>query len=713
MTTKVIVNPNNPDVSDLWKDVPLTDASGNPQVDSQGRIVCRRYVVRGSVGISAEEASAMVTNAVSNTVKVTGDQTIAGDKTFTGSVTVPTPTANTNPVTKKYVDDAIAEVADSANISVVDAEPVSQNNKTVIAYPSPNRLNPLAASIGPSVLWNYSAARDYSVGSIVVYNNRMYLCLTANGAGSTVVTPGTDPAVWSLVPIESELHAGRLIDELVYSISPLTDSSVHLADGSLIAKGAYAQYYNKKLQDYNNAPVVANARQIGNPINVNGVYSGFSDSDYFIQYLPFKPDNNSWELSTKITTGTDISTINMIFQSTNFDESKQYASVELYYTGSHIRANVSSNGTTFFVSLTSDITISANTTYWLKLVFTGSSYIMQYSLDGETFVTTASANSSSVIYQNSSRTRILIGKHVLGSRSLQGSIDLNESYIKINNVLWWSGTTKKGFTNEAYWQSFVSTYGACGKFVLDTVNETIRLPKLTGFLEGTVDVNALSELTEAGLPNVTAYLGINSAETPNRAAYFRGSDRWNGIKSSEGGTAGRVEFDASRSSPIYGNSPTVQPQSISVYVYIVIANAQKTSISVDIDEVMTDVNNLESNKANKDFSNVTDTAKVMMAKASMPSSRYVNLTLGASGAQYTAPTDGYFCITGAPSSAQRCEVALTNVTAHIIGSAFSTGYGLRCFVPCAKNDVVSVEYSSIFDVRNFRFIYAQGAISEA
>ena len=60
----------------------------------------------------------------------------------------------------------------------------------------------------------------------------------------------------------------------------------------------------------------------------------------------------------------------------------------------------------------------------------------------------------------------------------------------------------------------------------------------------------------------------------------------------ETGGAGDLElkFDASQSNSIYGNSSTVQPQSIKVFYYIVIATTTKTNIQVDIDEIVTDLN---------------------------------------------------------------------------------------------------------------------------
>ena len=51
-----------------------------------------------------------------NTVKITGDQSIAGNKTFTQPLTVATPTANTNATTKGYVDTKIQKrVIDVSN----------------------------------------------------------------------------------------------------------------------------------------------------------------------------------------------------------------------------------------------------------------------------------------------------------------------------------------------------------------------------------------------------------------------------------------------------------------------------------------------------------------------------------------------------------------------------------------------------------------------
>ena len=60
------------------------------------------HVATDSVHVSAADRTKW--NGVDNAVKVTGDQTVAGAKTFTGTVVVPTPQAASQAATKAYVD---------------------------------------------------------------------------------------------------------------------------------------------------------------------------------------------------------------------------------------------------------------------------------------------------------------------------------------------------------------------------------------------------------------------------------------------------------------------------------------------------------------------------------------------------------------------------------------------------------------------------------
>lgn len=148
------------------------------------------------------------------------------------------------------------------------------------------------------------------------------------------------------------------------------------------------------------------------------------------------------------------------------------------------------------------------------------------------------------------------------------------------------------FTTEALWQDAVSTYGVCGKFVYNSLANTIRLPKITGFVEGTTDENDIGVITPAGLPNITGdFFGESYSQNYRfEGAFYRGETGGNpGVGSSDTDNY-QTYFDASRSSAVYGNSNTVQPQSIKTLYYIVVANSTKTDIEVDIDEIATDLN---------------------------------------------------------------------------------------------------------------------------
>ena len=58
-------------------------------------------------GSVSPELQNKVNQLETNTVKITGNQSIDGNKTFTQPLTVATPTADTNAATKQYVDNKI------------------------------------------------------------------------------------------------------------------------------------------------------------------------------------------------------------------------------------------------------------------------------------------------------------------------------------------------------------------------------------------------------------------------------------------------------------------------------------------------------------------------------------------------------------------------------------------------------------------------------
>ncbi len=271
------------------------------------------------------------------------------------------------------------------------------------------------------------------------------------------------------------------------------------------------------------------------------------------------------------------------------------------------------------------------------------------------------------------------------------------------------------FTTESDWQSAVTQYGVCGKFVYNSTNNTVRLPKITGIIEGTTDVVALGDLVEAGLPNITGtlnWLASSSAGRYSSATQAFSKSTISNTKDFGNGTystRGTVNFDASDSNSIYGNSTTVQPQTIKVLYYIVIGTSVKTDIQVDIDNIATDLNG----KADIDLTNTTNQAKILMSGMGMPSDAYVNLTLGASGSTYTAPANGWFYISKkATANAQWGEII--NTTNGMTSNAAYVGNGgaYSDILPVFKNDVIQINYTLAGTLNAFRFIYAKGSESE-
>ena len=184
------------------------------------------------------------------------------------------------------------------------------------------------------------------------------------------------------------------------------------------------------------------------------------------------------------------------------------------------------------------------------------------------------------------------GLHLLDGSLINGSGIYSEFVDYIASIY---DASANYFCSESEWQDSVETYGVCGKFVYDSVNNTVRLPKITGFVEGASGVANLGDLTQAGLPNITgtARGSIRADINGMSGAFTSGWTEGEAIQYGGGsyGTSNSFGFDASRSSSIYGNSPTVQPQSVKALYYIVVATSTKTDIQVDIDEVVTDLNN--------------------------------------------------------------------------------------------------------------------------
>jgi len=160
------------------------------------------------------------------------------------------------------------------------------------------------------------------------------------------------------------------------------------------------------------------------------------------------------------------------------------------------------------------------------------------------------------------------------------------------------------FTTESAWQSAVTQYGVCGKFVYNSTNNTVRLPKYSNKIftgEGTAPV--IGNGICVGLTDGTNYGGMNYGQN---IGLF-------GSTSMYGQPFPNTQSSLTMPTLVTGCGVTTDPTksgliadlsnittSLDGYYYIVVATSTKTDIQVDIDNIATDLNG----KADTGLSNV-------------------------------------------------------------------------------------------------------------
>lgn len=367
------------------------------------------------------------------------------------------------------------------------------------------------------------------------------------------------------------------------------------------------------------------------------------------------------------------------------------------YSATSIVKVINGTNISFYLSLTNDNIGNplSDTDHWVKASF------VQRTI-GEIVTSTIPLSDS--------------GFHLLDGSELTGTGIYDQFVSYIASIY---NSSLNYFCTEEEWQEAVTTYGVCGKFVYTPASGNnpakVRLPKITGIIEGTTDLTALGDLTEAGLPNITGMLRTVGAAScglylnGSTGAFSNPSGKTSGQTGEQSGgtTYKEANFDASLSNPIYGNSNTVQPQTVKVLYYIVVATTAKTGIEVDIDEIATDLNG----KADVDLTNVNNSGTSNGASWSMPSGTYVDLTLGTSGATYTAPANGWFSFSKQTNGTNQYLSIKTDLLGTEV-KAPNSGSGLTTFMPVRKNDVVTVWFNATGATNYFRFIYAKGSESE-
>ena len=131
--------------------------------------------------------------------------------------------------------------------------------------------------------------------------------------------------------------------------------------------------------------------------------------------------------------------------------------------------------------------------------------------------------------------------------------------------------------------TWYNTNGIAWYYGIDTENERIFLPRTKWFIQPTGEITEINTVNEAGLPNITGnFTGGQSASGEGAwTGAFKATGGWGTV----GGSSASMykgDFDASRSSSIYGNSDTVQPQSLNQLLYICVGNTVVDASHIDV-----------------------------------------------------------------------------------------------------------------------------------
>lgn len=97
-----------------------------------------------------------------------------------------------------------------------------------------------------------------------------------------------------------------------------------------------------------------------------------------------------------------------------------------------------------------------------------------------------------------------------------------------------------------------------------------------------------------------------------------------------------------------------------------------------------------------------------MAHMAMPSDRYIDLTLGASGATYTAPADGWVCVTKVATKINQ-YLSLTLERLQVVQNSVSNDSTLSLMLPVRKGARFSVGYNLGGATQRFVLQYAEGS----
>ena len=256
-----------------------------------------------------------------------------------------------------------------------------------------------------------------------------------------------------------------------------------------------------------------------------------------------------------------------------------------------------------------------------------------------------------------------------------------ELLLKLHN-----GTeTKEGVSVKLSTEAYTDT-----DFVLNTADTTFRLPIKVKLASGNAVIgNGMNLGLTDGTNNVGLQVGVAATNAGLGASVANyGGDVGTGVVISgwsSNKTMG-VTTDPTKSG--------IETSSNGLKLYFYVGETIQDANLINVGNVFEQL--------------ATKTDSVQAAAASMPSDKYIDLTLGASGTTYTAPANGWVDFIKNSSGAGQVINLSTNgkIGFQIVSTA--SNQALRVALPVLRGDKFVCSYTAGGTTPNFRFVYAEG-----
>ena len=300
-------------------------------------------------------------------------------------------------------------------------------------------------------------------------------------------------------------------------------------------------------------------------------------------------------------------------------------------------------------------------------------------------------------------------------------LDYKYSEYELNNISWLrsNGQWNSKATHPAVYELLLKIYngtetkaGVSVKlhteeytdydFVLNTAKETFRLPIKVKLASGKAVVgNGMT----VGLTDGTNYGGLFTCGENNQAYQISAGTSYYGNNLPNFNATDISSSDVFKKHTLgLTTDPTKSGLELSdsdLYLYFYVG------------ETVQNANLINAGRIEEKVASLIPDNSSLIAGYGMPSDRYIDLTLGASGTEYTAPANGWLCF-AKQASATNQRIALFNASSQsdtMLGSCIfssSNSQGLHIFVPAKKGDRIAVIYNAAGTNIYFRFIYAKG-----